>query len=296
MALIDHAPLAPLAPRSAQRGFIYTRPPAPLHFPTEELVPEGKRQLNLRTALYLVLQDAFAAANAIGSDQFVYWDPTNPQKCLAPDVFVKRGVPDTQFELWKVWERGAPDLAVEIVSDSDRPENDWQDKLARYRASGIRELVRFDPLDEVQPIRVWDCFDGDLVERAADAPALRACVALDLWWVVVDHAAFGPMLRLARDREGRDLLPTPGEERLRLTEELAEERKARAIAEHERLLAQAQQREEAEARQREAEARQREAEARQREAEARVEAERKLALALAELEQLRAQQAHRRSE
>jgi hypothetical protein len=36
----------------------------------------------------------------------------------------------------------------------------------RYRASGIGELVRFDPLDEVQPIRVWDGFDGDLVERA----------------------------------------------------------------------------------------------------------------------------------
>lgn len=276
MALLDHAPPAP---KSAQRGFVYARPPAPLHFPTEELVPEGKRQLNLRTALYLVLRDAFAATCAIGSDQFVYWDPTNPKKCLAPDVFVKRGVPDSQFELWKVWERGAPDLAVEIVSKSDRPEDDWQDKLARYRASGIGELVRFDALDDVQPIRVWDGFDGDLVERAADAPALRACVALNLWWVVVKHASFGPMLRLAHDREGQKLLPTPDEDRLRLTEELAVERKARTLAEHQRLLAEARQREEADGR--------------QREAEARAEAERKLALALSELEQLRAKEAAR---
>jgi hypothetical protein len=284
MALIDDSRLAPRASRLARSGFIYARPPAPLYFPTEELVPEGKRQLNLRTALYLVLQDAFAATDAIGSDQFVYWDPTDPKKCLAPDVFVKRGVPDTQFELWKVWERGAPDLAVEIVSKSDRPADDWETKLSRYHASGIAELVRFDPLDAVQPIRVWDCFEGDLVERAAGAPALRACVALDLWWVVVEHPVFGPTLRLARDREGRTLLPTPDEERVRLAQELAEERKARALAEHE-LLMEKHARMLAEDKLREG------AEGRQREAEGRQSAERKLGLAMAELEQLRAKKA-----
>ena len=45
------------------------------------------------------------------------------------------------------------------------------------------------------------------------------------------------VLRLARDREGEQLLPTPSEERLRLAEELAAERKARTVAEHERMVA-----------------------------------------------------------
>ena len=53
---------------------------------------------------------------------------------------------------------------------------------------------------------------------------------------------FGPQLRLSRDREGRDLFPTPGEDRLRLELALAAERKARSLAEHELALEQAERR------------------------------------------------------
>ena len=45
------------------------------------------------------------------------------------------------------------------------------------------------------------------------------------------------MLRLARDREGQHLLPTPAEDRVRLSAELQEERRARTVVEHERMLA-----------------------------------------------------------
>jgi Uma2 family endonuclease len=217
----------------------YVRAPKPIHFPSEEsleeAVSETKRHLEARTTLYLLLKDAFAGTS-IGSDQFVYSDANDPRKCLSPDVFVKLGARDEAFDSWKVWERGAPDLAVEIVSTSDRRDLDWADKMLRYQASGIREVVRFDPANEALPIRVWDRIDEDLVERAPDSTHLRECAALGLWWVVVP-SAFGPMLRLARDRNGNELLPTPGEERRRLAEELAEERKARTLAEHERLLA-----------------------------------------------------------
>ncbi|WP_437323215.1 hypothetical protein [Sorangium sp. So ce381] len=97
------------------------------------------------------------------------------------------------------------------MSESDEGEPDWDQKLARYRASGIREVVRFHPDDRERPIRVWDAHDGDLVERTSADPELRACEALGLWWTVVDDPSVGPMLRLARDREGHDLLPTPDE-------------------------------------------------------------------------------------
>jgi hypothetical protein len=217
----------------------YLRAPKPIHFPSEEsleeAVSETKRHLEARTTLYLLLKDAFAGT-AIGSDQFVYWDAQDPRKCLSPDVFVKLGVRDETFDTWKVWERGAPDVAVEIVSASDRRDTDWAEKMDRYQASGIREVVRFDAANEAQPLRVWDRIDEDLVERAPENPHFRECAALGLWWVVTP-SAFGPQLRLARDRNGKQLLPTPGEERMRLTEELAEERKARTVAEHERMLA-----------------------------------------------------------
>ena len=217
---------------------LYVRAPRPIEFPSEERpeehVSETKRHLEARTTLYLLLKEAFVG-KAIGSDQLVYTDAGDPQKCLSPDIFVKQDAPESVFETWKVWERGAPDLAVEIVSASDRRDPDWGEKLARYQASGIGEVVRFDA-DSSQPIRVWDRVDGELVERSATSPALRECVALRLWWVTTP-SSYGPMLRLAHDRDGKSLLPTPSEDRLRLAEELSAERRARSAAEHERMLA-----------------------------------------------------------
>jgi len=234
MAIIDA-----FAPEPYVRGRqVYVRAPQPIEFPSEEgpeeRVSETKRHLEARTTLYLLLKEALAGM-AIGSEQFVYTDAGDPKKCLSPDVFVKSDSTDQVFETWKIWERGAPSLAVEIVSASDRRDADWNEKYARYQASGIAEVVRFDA-DGTPSLRVWDRVDGDLVERASDSPALRECVALRLWWAIVP-SDYGPMLRLARDREGNDLLPTPNEERLRLAEELAEERRARSLAEHARLLA-----------------------------------------------------------
>lgn len=196
---------------------------------------ETKRHLKVRTTLFLLLEEALNGAS-VGSDQFVYWDAGDPQRCLSPDVFVKLGSREQGFDSWKIWERGAPDLAVEIVSDSDRSEAEWAVKLARYQVSGINEVVRFDADEPSAPIRVWDRVEGELVERAPESATLRECGALGLWWVAVP-SELGLMLRLARDREGRELLPTPSEERSKLREELAEERRARGVAEHERMVA-----------------------------------------------------------
>lgn len=219
-----------------QRGYRhYVRAPLPIEFPSEALVPETKRHLEARTTLYLLLKEVCGGA-AIGSEQFVYWDAGNPKKCLAPDVFVKLGAREETFDIWAIWERGAPDMAVEIVSASDERDAQWEVKLNRYQASGINEVARFDPGDEAQPLRVWDRVDGELLERSPESAHLRECAALGLWWAVVP-SDYGPMLRLARDREGKELLPTPSEDRLRLANELAAERKARAVAEHERRVA-----------------------------------------------------------
>src|SRR5690242_12534952 len=109
----------------------YRRPPEPVSFPASEDVPETKYHLERRTALYQSIKHEIAASATIGSEQFVYWDPTTAKKNLAPDVFVRLGVPDEPFRTWKTWERGAPDLGVEIVSESDEGELDWSEKLTR---------------------------------------------------------------------------------------------------------------------------------------------------------------------
>ncbi len=212
---------------------LYVRAPRPIDFPSEERpedkVPETKRHLEARTTLYLLLKEAFPGM-AIGSEQFVYWDAGDPQKCLSPDVFLKRGSPDELFDTWKIWERGAPDLALEVVSAFDRRDVNWADKLQRYQASGISELVRFDAAAR-QPLRVWDRVDGELVERAASSPSLHECVSLGLWWATI-QTEYGLILRLAHDPAGASLLLTP-------EEKLQAEVKARAAveAENEQLRA-----------------------------------------------------------
>jgi hypothetical protein len=227
----------------------YVRPVRPLYFPVAAEVPETQRHLELRTALYQLLRLALDAQHSVGSDQFVYYDASDPGACLAPDVFVKLTGGAEEITSWKVWERGTPELAVEFVSRSDAPDAPWADKLKRYHRLGVRELVRFEQ-HAANPIRIWDYVDGDLVERRVSATSPALCRVLGWYWVVGRDERWGPTLRLATDPEGGHLIQT--------------EKEVRADAE--RRAIEATQRE-AEAAQREAEAAQREAEAAQREAE-----------------------------
>jgi Uma2 family endonuclease len=234
----------------------YLRNPVPLVFPTDEEMPEHKIHVELRTALYQLIQLALGDRVIVGSEQFVYWDAANPNRRLAPDLMVWVGAPDTIFGAWKVWERGAPHVAVEIVSPSDKPPGPWKAKLDRYRQCGVPEVVRFDPESATAPLRIWDRIENDLVERDLEAPAALRCDALALYWHIVRHPILGPMLRLARGSDGDGLLPTPEE-----------------------------------ARQQEAAARQQEAAARQQEAAARLAAEARVAELERELAALRRSEA-----
>ena len=136
-------------------------------------------------------------------------------------------------EVWKTWERGAPELVVEITSRSDQERWPWEEKLGRFHEMGSREVVRFDP--EAAPgqrLRVWDRVEGDLVERVVEGDA-SPCLVLALWWEVAPLEDIGHALRLARDVQGRDLLPTPVEAAERRIAELeAELIVERELAQH----------------------------------------------------------------
>lgn len=187
----------------------YLRRPVAVRFPTDFFVPEDKLRLELRTALFQLIQLAFKDHAIIGSDQFVYFDAGDPQRRLAPDVMVWLGAPDEIFGAWKVWERGAPHVAVEIVSPSDAGPKPWSKKLESYRQCGVPELIRFNPQAKRTPVlRIWDRVEGDLVERDINSTSGRHCDALGLYWCVVVDPKLGNMLRLARDPAGQELLPT----------------------------------------------------------------------------------------
>jgi Uma2 family endonuclease len=220
----------------------YLRPPAPLFFPDEELVPETGFHLRVRTALFLVLERELRGRAFVGSDQFLYLDATNPKACLAPDILVRIGGPLELLRSYKTWQHGAPHLAVEIVSSSDGRDRDWASNLARYRRTGIGEIVRFDAEDETNPLRLWDNLGGDLVERDLSDPEAFRCDGLAAYWTIVPRPELGLTLRLARTADGTDLWLTPDEaeatERAASqTERAAKEAALRRIAELERELA-----------------------------------------------------------
>lgn len=216
-------------PERAQRR--YLRPPVPLHFPVHVPVPETDTHLQLRILLYESVRHLLGEHGLVSSDQLVYWDPTDPKKCLSPDLGIRTGVPRASIDSWKIWERGAPQVGVELVSVFDASERAMEQRLERYRQAGVLEVVRFDPARE-PALRLWDLVDGDLVERdRADPEGLR-CDALGVYWCVRDEPGLGRALRLAKDRAGRELVPTPAEA-ARAAQVAAEAR----IAELEALIA-----------------------------------------------------------
>jgi Uma2 family endonuclease len=221
----------------------YVRPPTPIHFPESEEVPDALRDprrgktgvhLELRTALYFLVRDFVGERGAVGSEQFVYWDPSDPRQCLAPDLIVRMGATPGLFPTWKTWERGAPHLAIEVASVFDAGEAEWQRKLARYRKCGINEIARFDPEDAKHPLRLWDRLEGDLVERDLTGEHALLCDTLGVHWCVQADATLGRVLRLSFDALGQTLVPTVDEQRAAAAErELAAERERAAEAERE---------------------------------------------------------------
>jgi hypothetical protein len=224
---------APARPALRHR---YVRPPRPLLFPVVESVGEGIMGYEIRTILYEIVRLAFGESALVSTDQFLYWDPTNPKRCLAPDLGVRVGVRNEVISTWKTWERGAPQVGVEIISPSDAKELPWAKKFERYRQAGIAELVRFDVLGDTPELTLWDLVDGDLVERDLTDPQALFSDALGFYWCAVPDARLKALLRLAHDQEGKDLLPTPAEHAARDAARDARDARAR-VAELEAELA-----------------------------------------------------------
>jgi hypothetical protein len=177
---------------------------------------ETPRHLELRTALWQAIRLGFGDRAVALSDCFVYYNGRDSSVCCAPDVLVRMGPGNSpETGSWKTWEHGTPELAIEIVSPSDARDQAWEEKIARYRELGVRELVRFDPDAMPFPLRVWDRVDEDLVERDPDDPEFSRCDTLGAFYCVRVDDAHGPWLFLSRDREGREPYLSSEEARLR---------------------------------------------------------------------------------
>jgi Uma2 family endonuclease len=216
----------------SRAGRRYLRVPVPLHFPTAEEVPESPVHFLVCAYLFFLVRDLVAQQGIVTCDSFVFWDPVDPRKRLAPDLAVRMGAyePASALPNWKTWQHGAPHLGVEVVSPFDRQRGPWSEKLRRYQGAGIEEVVRFDPANFKRPLRLWDRIEGDLVERDLEGENALLCDTLGAHWCVKSDTERGQVLRLARDPLGKDLIPTP-EERERAAKDAAFARIAELEAE-----------------------------------------------------------------
>jgi hypothetical protein len=184
----------------------------PVSDPEEERVPEGKLHVLLKFLLFQLLRDRFADRHSIGCDQFLFWNARDPGRRCAPDGFVKLDRPDDVFRSWKTWERGTPELVIEIEGEYSGKKLVWSERFDWFAEIGTREIVRFDFDGEPgSRLHAWDRIEDDLVERVVEGES-TPCLALGLWWVVVADVEMGTRgLRLAHDERGTDLLLSRGE-------------------------------------------------------------------------------------
>jgi Uma2 family endonuclease len=192
--------------------------PDPSFYPVEDDMGESTLQ-RLITELLRPLLARFLAERGerafVGADQFIYWQPHAPTKCVAPDVYVLPSVdPARAPGCWKTWETDVvPSFALEIVSDDLR--KDYEEAPRRYEELGVGELVIFDPEGLSSPERVrWQIYRrlgarGFVLVRRTNADRVRSR-ALRCWLRVVGEGE-AQRIRIATGPRGEELAPTDAE-------------------------------------------------------------------------------------
>jgi len=167
----------------------------------------------------------------VSGNMFLYYERNNRYRCVAPDVFLARGVDKHKYRgVYKTWEEGrGPDLVIELTSPSTKGE-DLEDKFGLYRDTlQVSEYYLFDPLDEylTPPLQGFRLVGDEYVPIAPVAGRLPSKV------VGLHFEREGQRLRLYNP-DTRLWLPTPVEARQQAVEAQQQAVEAQQQAEAER--------------------------------------------------------------
>lgn len=195
--------------------------------PMAETDPHIQQIVDLRSSL----RDFFRNAREVyvGSNLLLYYVEDDPGKCVAPDVFVVRGVGKQSRRTYKLWEeKRAPNVVIEVSSRKTKKEDlGWKKQL--YAWLDVKEYFIFDPEYQLKPpLRAFRLRGREYVEEAVTGGRVRSDE------LKLDLVNTGKSLRLFDSRTGQ-FLPTPDENADARRE--AEERADSAEAELERLRA-----------------------------------------------------------
>src|SRR5205807_1969709 len=120
----------------------------PVHV-TPTIYPEsdGKPMAETDVHYQLLVDLRFALTNFfeaqpdvyVSGNLLLYYVEGNPKKCVAPDVFVVRGVAKGSRRIYKLWEEGRPPEVVIELSSRQTWREDVQLKWQLYAQLGVRE-------------------------------------------------------------------------------------------------------------------------------------------------------------
>lgn len=124
----------------------------PIHYPESDGKLMAETDVHIDALIYLreTLKAYFTAEPRVyvAGNMLLYYEEGNPASCVAPDVFVVRGVTKQERCTYKIWEEEQPPTVVfEITSRSTRLE-DLGMKRFLYAQLGVQEYFLYDPLGE----------------------------------------------------------------------------------------------------------------------------------------------------
>lgn len=144
------APLASPPPDSSQPAeTAREQAPVAVEYPSAdgELMGTDDWQKHAMVDMFNGLRVYFGSNKdvAVSTDLLIYFEEGNPQRKVAPDVFVARGVPNHMRDNYKIWEEGKqPDFVLEVASSWMAVYN-ADGKKALYERLQVQEYFLYDP-------------------------------------------------------------------------------------------------------------------------------------------------------
>jgi Uma2 family endonuclease len=192
-----------------------------VEYPTSDGQPMAETTLHRKVMSNVIggLERRYAAVPDVwvGGNLLLYYQRGDPEKSVAPDVLLTRGIAKWDRPIYLLWEEETPTLIFEITSRSTRRE-DTGTKKNLYERLGVAELVLFDPYGDYLKPRL----QGYRLERGRYQPiAFNRDGSLDLRTTGLTLHPEGEQLRLVDTASGEKLLWA---EELEAARQAAEER------------------------------------------------------------------------
>jgi Uma2 family endonuclease len=130
-----------------------TKDDPPVEYPTGDGQPMAETPVHRDNMIGMldVLKTRFASDPMVyvSANMFLYYVPGKKRRHVSPDVFLVKGIPNKDRDVYFVWEEGkGPDVAFEFTSASTRDE-DLDEKYNLYEdVLKVPEYFLFDPKEE----------------------------------------------------------------------------------------------------------------------------------------------------